>query len=199
MEFPLIPENEEGVQTNTESSVSLDSDEQARNFFSIVKYRLLHVNEWHDIAGEATAIFQLTDEKGNDVQRAAKKGDHFRINIHAPGPLSGEGYDWVKVEALEEREDYAAILVRPATNPLNNAKDVAHFFDDSSTSSFVVKKEGNKVTAGIYGRNEKPNTDTEHSRDKIRNAAIAAGAIAGFSKIQWKSLINGFIEQNDKT
>ena len=83
--------------------------------------------------------------------------------------------------------------MRPASNPLSDQRDVAHFFKDSATSSFIIKKEDLKVVAGVYGRNEKPNTDTEHIMDKIRNTAIATGAIAGFAKIQWKSLVNGFV------
>jgi hypothetical protein len=193
-ESPLIPENEVGIQTNTESSAEFDTIEKADSFFNIVKSRLMHVNQWHNLAGKATADFKVTDEKGNEVERAVKQGDYLKINIHAPGLISGEGFDWVKVEAIEERDDFSAILVRPAPNPQNTQQDVAHFFDESATSSFVVKKEGNKVIAGIYGRNEKPNTGIENTRDKIRNAAIATGAIAGFSKIQWKSLVNGFIE-----
>jgi hypothetical protein len=71
---------------------------------------------------------------------------------------------------------------------------VAHFFDEQSSSSFVVKREGKKITGGIYGRNEKPNTDTEKLVDKIRNIAVAGGAISGLSKLQWKSLVNGLVK-----
>jgi hypothetical protein len=45
----------------------------------------------------------------------------------------------------------------------------------------------------VYGRNEKPNLDTEKLADKLRNAAVAAGAITAFSKLQWKSLVNGLV------
>jgi len=86
--------------------------------------------------------------------------------------------------------------VRPATNPKNERKDIAHFFSEASTSSFIVKRDGNKITAAVYGRNEKPNTNTEKVTDKIRNAAIAAGAISGLSKLQWKSLVNGLVKKH---
>jgi hypothetical protein len=49
----------------------------------------------------------------------------------------------------------------------------------------------------VYGRNEKPNTDTETLSDKARNAAVAGGAITGFSKLQWKSLVNGLVKKED--
>ena len=193
MDSPLIPENEQGIETNTETTVSLESEQKAFELFSIAKSRLKDVNKWHDVAGSATAFFQLTDNKGNPVFRQVRKDDHFKIDIPAPGLVTGEGFDWVKVEAIEEKDNEIAIRVRPSSNPLNDLPDVAHFFDDSATSSFIIRKHGNSITAGVYGRNEKPNTHTEHTIDKIRNAAVATGAIAGFSKIQWKSLVNGFV------
>lgn len=102
----------------------------------------------------------------------------------------------MQIEAIEEEENCIGIRVRPATNPTNDRKDVAHFFDEETTSSFLVKREGKKVTVGVYGRNEKPNTNTETVVDKLRNAAIAAGAISGFSKLQWKSLVNGLVKKD---
>lgn len=192
----VIPEHNKGIETNTESSVELSSEEEAKDFFKVVKERLLAIDEWHQYAGSATANFQLTDERGEPVKRQPQKGDHFKIKIPGPGTVTGEGNDWVKIETIEEEENYLGIRVRPATNPTNERTDVAHFFDEDATSSFLVKREGKKVTAGVYGRNEKPNTDTETVVDKVRNAAIATGAISGFSKLQWKSLVNGLVKKN---
>jgi hypothetical protein len=192
----IIPENKEGTQTNTERSIEFATEEESKQFFQIAKKRLLDVNHWHKIAGNATADFQLTDEEGKPVNRTAKEGDHFKIDIPGPGSITGEGNDWVKIESIQKDENYIGIRVRPASNPTNERKDIAHFFNDNSTSSFIIKKEGKKITAGVYGRNEKPNTKTETVVDKIRNATVATGAISGFSKLQWKSLVNGLIERN---
>ena len=192
----IIPEHKAGTQTNTESSVELTTEREAKQFFQTVKKRLLNVNDWHDLTGAATADFQLTDEKGNPVNREAREGDHFKIDIPGPGSVAGNGSDWVQIEIIEEDEDYIGIRVHPVTDPTNERKDVAHFFNDTSTSSFVVKRENKKITAGVYGRNEKPNTDTETVVDAIRNISIAAGAISGFSKLQWKSLVDGFVKKN---
>jgi hypothetical protein len=192
----IIPENKEGTQTNTERSIEFATEEESKQFFQIAKKRLLDISHWHKLAGKATADFQLTDEKGNPVNRTAKEGDHFKIDIPGPGSITGEGSDWVKIESIQEDENCIGIRVRPATNPTNERKDIAHFFNDDSTSSFIIKREGKKITAGVYGRNEKPNTKTETAVDKIRNATVAAGAISGFSKLQWKSLVNGLVEKN---
>ena len=188
---------ESGAQSNTESKASFDTAAEAQSFFKEVKKRLLHVNGWQKLAGAATASFQLTDEKGNSVNRDVQKGDHFKIDIPGPGPATGDGYDWVQVEAVEEKEDKVEITVRPATNPTNEQQDIAHFFSDEATSSFVVKLEGNSVIAGVYGRNEKPNLQAEKGRDKARNAAVASGAVGGFSKLQWKSLVNGLVKKEE--
>jgi hypothetical protein len=192
----IIPEQHSGIQTNTESEIELATEEEAKEFFQKAKKRLLCINQWHEYAGAASADFQLTDEKGNPVNRLAQKGDHFKIDIPGPGTITGEGNDWVQIEAIEEDKNCIGIRVRPATNPNNERKDVAHFFHEEATSSFIVKKEGRKVIAGVYGRNEKPNTNTEALVDKIRNTTIASGAISGLSKLQWKSLVNGLVKKD---
>lgn len=194
-EEELIPENKEGSQTNTESTAEFANEEEARKFFEVAKQRLLAVNQWQKLAGAATAAFQLTDENGNEVNRSPEKNDHFKIDVPGPGNSSGEGHDWVKVEEVQESEDTVAIMVRPATNPTNDREDIAHFFKEEATSSFMVKRKGIKVVAGVYGRNEQPNTAADKLVDKIRNTAIAAGAISGFSKLQWKQLVEGVVRK----
>jgi hypothetical protein len=195
----IVPEQHSGVATNTESSVELSSIDEAKSFYEKVKERLLHVNDWHKIAGAATADFQLTDKYGQDVSRIVQEGDHFKIDIPGPGPVTGDGFDWVQVEAIEEKDNEegqsVTIKVRPATNPNNDRKDVAHFFSEEATSCFTVKREHTTITAAVYGRNEKPNTSAETTIDKARNTAIATGAISGFAKLQWKSLVNGLIKK----
>jgi len=194
----LIPEHHSGIQTNTENSVLGNNEVAAIDLFKKIKSRLLDINAWHQFAGAASAEFKLTDEYGNEVERPAQKGDFFKINIPGPKSNTGEGNDWVRIEDIEEISkknlEYIAIRVRPASNPGNHHKDVAHFFSDEATSSFVVCRDGQRITAGVYGRNEKPNTETEKVIDKIRNTAVATGAISGFSKLQWKSLVNGLTD-----
>jgi hypothetical protein len=195
----IIPSQDSGIQTNTESTEELATEKEAKEFYVTVCKRLMDINNWQQYAGKATASFQLTDNSGKEVKRDPQKGDHLKIDIPGPGSISGEGFDWVQIEAIEKDHDEntqcTAIRVRPATSPLNEKEDVAHFFSDDTTSTFMVRQEGKKVIAGVYGRNEKPNTNTETTIDKIRNTAIATGAISGFSKIQWKSLVNGLVKK----
>jgi hypothetical protein len=194
----IIPEHESGIQTKTVSEVECATDDEAKQFYEVVKNRLIQVNGWHQVAGALTADFQLTDDRGEPANRTVQKGDHFKIDIPGPGPVTGDGYDWVQVEEVEEinsaEEQAISIRVRPATNPTNERKDVAHFFSEEATSCFMAKREGKKVWAGVFGRNEKPNTNAETVVDKTRNVAVASGAISGFSKLQWKSLVNGLVK-----
>ncbi len=197
----IVPQQEEGAQSNTESSIELQNKEEAISFYNIVKERLLSVNNWQSYAGAATASFQLIDKEGNEVQRTVQEGDHFKIDIPGPGTATGEGYDWVQVESIKEikndDDECVVVTVRPATNPTNDRNDVAHFFSEDATSSFIVKREGNIITAGVHGRNEKPNTNAETVADKARNLMVGLGAAAAFSKLQWKSLVNGLVKKED--
>jgi hypothetical protein len=195
----LLPQQEQGNQSNTEATRTFDSREAALRFYRTARERLLTVNGWHRLAGAASALFQLADSNGLEVDRPVAVGDHFKIDIPGPGPQTGEGFDWVQVEAIEEDEKegsvFTLVRVRPATNPNNDRPDVAHFFSGDATSNFMVRCEGNMVIAGVYGRNERPNAGAETLVDKTRNVAIATGAVAGASKLQWKSLVEGIMSE----
>src|SRR5215217_4819385 len=162
-----IPEHHDGTAVNVEDSVAFGSEDEAKRFFQQLKERLLHINSWHQFAGTLSADFRLTDRNGNEVERKPQQGDYFRINIPAPGIQTGEGYDWVQIEEiLEDAEgvdECTAIRVRPTSSPVNENPDVAHFYTDEATSNFIVKREGTRVTAGVYGRNEKPNVKKAES------------------------------------
>jgi hypothetical protein len=194
----IVPQQERGSESNTESSKESDSLEAAKTSFKKLKERLLHVNEWHNLAGKLSAGFQLTNEEGKKVDRIVEKGDHFRIDIPGPGTITGNGFDWVQVEAIEEEnsgdKESLTIRVRPATNPNNKENDTAHFFAEDATSSFLVKRTGTKLTAAVYGRNEQPNKEVSSVIDKARNIAVATGAVTGFAKLQWKSLVDGLLK-----
>ena len=199
-----IPGQHEGVEVNVEDSVDLPNEEGAKRFFNVVKNRLLSINRWKEWAGSLSADFKLTDAQGTEVNGNPQKGYYFKIDIPAPGIVSGEGYDWVQIEEVKEEAEndceFIAIRVRPAPSPVNEKTDVAHFYSDEATSNFIVRRDGTKVTAGVYGRNEKPNVKKSDTViDKIRNAVVGTGGVSGFSKLQWKALVSGLLETEEKT
>ncbi len=193
-----LPNQTVGGESDTISEKKFDSAIEAKAFFSLMKQRLLNVNRWKDYAGTLSATFQLCDSNGDEVHRNVEPGDYFKIHLPGPGSDTGEGFDWVKVETVEE-ENYINgerlfIKVRPTSNPKNSNDDIAHFFDDTATSTFIVNRNRDMVTAEVHGRNELPNTDADALVDKIRNTIIATAAISGFSKIQWNLLTEGLLK-----
>src|SRR5438094_10329889 len=122
-ETPIVPPQQEGNSSDTDAKATFDSTEAAGKFYQIAKQRLLEVNDWQKWAGAATAQFQLMDEKGNHVNRPVQQGDYFKIDIPGPGPVTGDGFDWVRVETINEINSgdgaQVAIQVRPASNPNN--------------------------------------------------------------------------------
>jgi hypothetical protein len=195
----IVPGQHSGKEIDTENSVDCNSEQEAHTLFKAAKARLLDVNHWHEVAGKALAVFQLTDARGQEVNRRMQQGDYFKIDIPGPGSKSGEGYDWVRVESVEETEQphvhSVGIRVRPASNPQNNDDEVAHFYSKQSTSNFIVTREGRRVTASVYDRNTSTNEESGNVADAIRNTTVGAGAIAIFSKIQWKSLVEGLLRR----
>lgn len=196
-----VPQQEKGTKLDTEHVVKAATAEEAQRIFSCAVHRLLSINEWDKLCGPLSSTFGLTDREGVEVKRLAQPGDYFKIDIPAPGSASGEGYDWVRVEALIDQRNPLApservtLRVRPSVNPHHAEADTAHFFKDDATSSFMIEREDTRVIASVHGRNEEPNTDTHRVVDKVRNALVALGAIVGFSRPQWKSLVKGLLER----
>jgi hypothetical protein len=199
-EMDIVPQQMTGKEVNTEHLRSFENREEAREVFRKAVDRLMDVNRWEDLCGTASANFELTDNQGKEVARNAVEGDYFKIDIPGPGSVEGKGYDWVRIEKIEENIDCEkdnesiAIRVRPAPNPTTPGNEVAHFFNEHATSTFVIEREGNSVKAGIYGRNEKPNNGLRNLVDKLRNTLTSLGAISGMSSLQWQKLSKGLIE-----
>lgn len=195
----ITPDQQSGSATNSQHTVSLSSPGEASRFFELAKSRLQDVNRWQQLCGEASAVFTLTDGNGQEVNRRVQKGDYFKIDIPGPGNKAGDGYDWVRVEEIEDtnnpEKELFAIRVRPAPNPQTTEEDTAHFFKSDATSSFAVVRQGNDVMASVQGRNEKPNSDNDNLIDKARNVLVAVGAVLGFSNPQWKSLVTGLLKE----
>jgi len=198
-----VPEQTEGVSKEFEETIELETLEDAEDMFVVAKDRLLQVSRWHEISKSIKSQFHIVDRHGHELHRPAHTGDYIVINIPAPGSNAGEGRDWVAVDAItyddypDENKEQIAMRLRPVSNPMNNDGSVAHFFTDNSTSTFIIGRDHKKLTASYYGRNEKPNTDTEKLMDTVRNVAVAIGAMLGFSDIQWKGLLKGFLEEEE--
>jgi hypothetical protein len=196
----IIPQQTSGMGKDNRAQIELAEPSQARQQYEVARARLLDVNHWGDMSGFLSASFQLVDQDGRQVKnRLPMPGDYFKIKIPAPAPLNE--YDWVQVERVEEINEpdkdrqITAIRVRPASDPSQRTTETEHFFSPEATSSFIVEREGNRVSAEVHGRNEKPNTkDVDDLRSELRNTIGATGALLGLSDIQWNKLVKGILQ-----
>ena len=199
-----IPAQEEGAQADLVEIIKASDQQEAKLLFLKARERLFNISHWASISEGISASFILTDKRGESKDGFPETGDYIRIDIPGPGTRSGDGFDWVQVEAVEqvdtaEKESFG-FRVRPAQNPQNQASDVAHFYSPESTSTFTVTRENTKLHAAIYDRNTKVNKPAGSVADKVRDAVIGTAGILSFSKIQWKALTEGLLQpENDQT
>jgi len=196
---PFVPPQFEGGATSTTHTYLAKSLDDAEELFRIARTRLFAVNSWNATAGGG-AEFQLIGEDGEKLYDTAKLGNYIRISIPGvPGLDSGKGFEWVRISHIYEhrRGIYAFVTIRvnPASPPFARENQIAHFFSAGTTSDFSIELRGRKLIAGVYGRNEKPNTGTQTLGAKIRNLLVGLGAMLGFNKPQWKKLIKGFLKK----
>jgi hypothetical protein len=163
--------------------------------------KLLDVSNWHNYCGPGTSKFGLTDYKGILMHRLAQVGDYFCIDLPiAPGPDAGEGLEWVKIENIAEHgnadstEEYMVMTARPSPDLWKDDTAKANFFSDVSTNTFMVARNGLKVSAEVHGCNETPNNENVDLFDAVRNTAIALSARVGLSGTQWQKLAKGLLE-----
>ncbi|MBB6501538.1 hypothetical protein [Pedobacter cryoconitis] len=197
-----IPEQNEGGKLDTQAKAEFTSTEEAKDFYQIAKNRLLNVSSWAEICKVPLSTFTLTDANGDELFREAEAGDFLKINIPGPGTHSGDGFDWVQIEKVNEIINPGFTMVtlqaRPSANPAKPDTEIAHFFKQQATSTFQVRQEENVVYAEEHGRNEVPNTDTPSLSDNIRNTLVGWTARIGLSYPQWKSLIKGIVDPSLK-
>lgn len=193
-ESSIVPGNKDGKSVDLEETVTTGDEKEAIKVYQRACERLMDPSRWHELAGTLSASF-----KRDGSNKELREKDYLMIDLPAPGNKSGEGHDWVQVETVgkdteTDAERSLGLRLRASVNPHQPREGTAHFFDEGATSSFIIKKKGTQVIASYHGRNEKPNTKDVAITDKIRNSLVAMGALAGFSELQWKALLKGFLE-----
>lgn len=200
----ITPKQEEGKQNDLQHIVTLNTIEDAEELFLIGKDRLLDMNNWDKYAGGLSGVFTLTDAHGKELHRKAHKGDYVKIMLPAPGEHAGQGYDWVHIEELvyddfpDENREIIAMTVYPTAAPNGDKEDTSHFFTNKASSTYSIQRDGKEVMATYHGRNEIYNTETTDIIDKARNMIVATAALMGMSELQWKNLIKGFLDMEQK-
>ena len=195
----LIPLQTTGNQADNSHTVLCENKVMAKQTYVSACEKLLRINEWRKISNDILQTdFYLCNSNGEEVNRQPIISDYIKIDLAGPGTATGDGFDWVQIELIAEKEEendteFTLIRVRPAACPIKESTDIAHFFDDAATTTFIISRLKNEVSAEIHGRNESPNTDTSHLIDNIRNTLVAKLAAIKFSDIQWKNLCEGLL------
>lgn len=195
----VIPEQFEGKKLDCFETVHFDTASDSLGFYGIAKQRLLDINNWDNITGIPSATFRLMNSEYQTLDRKIEVGDYIRIDIPGPGLPSSKGYDWVRVENIEEEKtencQRMALTLRPASDPTNTNPDTAHFFKALATSTILVEQNYLSVSARYAGRNEIVNTENTKFTDNLRNFLVGIGAKLGASFPQWKALVSGIVKK----
>jgi hypothetical protein len=197
-----IPDQVEGGFSDTFSEEVFETISEVFFHFGNVKKRFFDVNSWYVFTEKKGAEFFLCNSDGDIIFTKPIVGNYIKIKIPLLYNPTGKLFDWVKIELIEEEKtenrEIIYIRARPSEDPQKKDGKIAHFFKNKATSNFLIKREGNKITAEVHGRNEIPNTEDLTLLEKTRNFLVSINAIAIGSKIEWKSLTQALVKKDEK-
>lgn len=82
----------------------------------------------------------------------------------------------------------------PCQSPENANETVAHFYDDKSSNTFVVRLIGMCMYSEVHGRNQIENTFYVLILDVVRNKAVAIGSRMRIERLNWLTLVIALAE-----
>jgi len=169
---------------------------KAAQIFSILKEKLLNINEWN--AHSLLSTFRLFDENGQLLQT-----DKISIGVFMQIALKGTvKYDWVRVVDIHEAADEFIITVKPTFDPTAEKVDksvVSHFFTDESTNNFCLLRRADTAALYVIGLNEKMNMrETKNALEAARNAAVNLGSYLGVQRGEWEKFCHHLLEDAAK-
>jgi hypothetical protein len=190
-----IPEQESGNAHDAVAKEKCETMEEAVTLYTRAVHRLKDINGWTELSKEMKSSFKLFDSSGSPTKREPKVGDYIRNDI--PGFSNPKGSDWVKILDISESHDKVlfSIKVTPSPNPQIPDDETAHFYDEQATNTFVIQRDGNTVTAGVHGRNEKPNIHEVDLKSKVRNMFMGVGGMLGSGKIHWENFAKSLLKK----
>lgn len=191
---PGIPLQVKGNFHDTESIQKLENAQEAELKYNLLKKRFFEINKWGTYSKENIAEFTLCDSSGNRIDGPPMIGDYIKILLSEVKNSKTNDYQWVRIDMIDKTNpNRIMIQCRPSKLPGNEfAGKTVHFHSAGTTSTFVISKENDYVKMAIYGRNEKPNQNTDLI-SSVKNMFIVLGGMVGSSKIQWKQLADGMV------
>jgi len=199
MRHPNIPKQISGNYQDIVKMQCSNTLLEASNNFKLLHKRLINVNNWHSLSTKVKSNYQLIDSRTAEFTEDLKIGNYLRIDIPGPGSPIGNGYDWTKIVDIEselENDDspFFSFTVKPSPSPNSERENIAHFYDNNSSNTFIIRKIGTCIYAEIHGRNERENTSNVPILDKVRNKAVALGGKIGLSDLNWMGLTEALLE-----
>lgn len=188
----LVPANYKGSSNDSFACREYKMNEEAFSFFKVLINRLLSVSRWSEYAGGENFVFELTDAEGHLKNDPPEINDKIRIQLPGFKYDAGNGYDWVEVSRIEEKNEddvqFFLLEVSPCECPYSSEDKTAHFYWENSTNTFIIAQRDNTVQVSIHGRNEVSNTEEQTIKDKVRNFVMASASIIAGAKSSGKYL-----------
>lgn len=199
MEHPTIPEQLKGGCHDIVSMQCANTVDIAKLYYEELQRRLIAVNEWHSFSEKNKAKFVLINPITNQATDKLEIGNLIRIDIPGPGSPSGSGFDWTEITNIEignegQEFPYFSFTVKPCPAPNTTDKTVAHFYDEESTNTFIVRRVGTCIYAEVHGRNQIENTSDAPLLDILRNKAVAIGSKFGIGSLNWMGFTSALLE-----
>ena len=196
----LIPKHKKGNSRDTISFITVDSGVALSNF-TLIKQRLLNVNNWSEFCTKTPVKFEIHDSSGNFRDRYVKLNDSVKIQISIPSisnRISDLVTDWVVVNRVEEKdnEDTSLFLIQlvPVDCPENNKEEVKHFYENCASNTFILFRNKEIISLSIHGRNESLNLKTNSKLKLIRNFLVANLGYLGIDNLLWFDFANKILK-----
>ena len=199
MKHPNIPRQLKGGCHDIVSMHCANTIDIAKDQFEQLQERLQSVNLWDTYSNKVKTKFVLFDPIKNQPTQELKIGNFIKIDIPGPGNPSGSGFDWTEIIDIQigkESEDHPffAFTIKPCPAPDSNDETVAHFYNEESSNTFVVRKMGTCIYVEIHGRNQIENTSDAPLLDILRNKAVALGSKYGIGNLNWIGFASALLE-----
>lgn len=193
----LLPVNIIGSENNAVSFIDCNSETEAFDRFRRFSQKLTEINGWNQYAGKNPTSFYLHSKEENKLA-VTQLNDLIKIKMPAPENKLGNGFDWVavnKIENIEEREVKVFLLqMRPHSCAESANGNIAHFYTQEASNTFILAKKNKIIQFSIHGRNEVANTNRVGFLHSLRNFFVAGGGIFGGSKVQWQDFTEEFLK-----
>jgi hypothetical protein len=190
----LVPQHLVGMQKDLSYVITLESGEDADDWFVESMERLLKLNDWNRRASDIDLLFNLTDHHGKNVNRRAHAGDYIKLHASHSDDFTADEVHWMKIAAIEyddypdDDKETIAMHIIPSAGPNHNNYYRPDTTDTSST--FVVERCGKRITGSYHSRNEIAETDGDNSHD-ILSAIVSWYSI---TDKHWDTLLKAMIE-----